>query len=107
MTSCLTLSIRATEVDILNETRSYYEQYGIDVKSVLESALRQSQSALQEPTEHVSNLIAASTDAPNEAAASALDANAQKMTNTSALAAEGERKASEAARRPAKAGSKH
>ncbi|CAB3799607.1 TIGR01841 family phasin [Pararobbsia alpina] len=106
--------IRATEIDILNETRSYYEQYGIDMKSVLESALRQSQSALQEPVERVSSLIAASTDAASETtdaasetAESALEASgatSQRTTNASASTAEGA--ASEAAPRSVKAGPK-
>jgi phasin family protein len=100
--------IRATETDILSETRSHYEQYGISMKRVLESAVGQGQSAVQE-SEHLLKITAASTDVVKETAGAVLDAGAeiaQNTIDTSADAADSAKEASEAALRPAKAGSK-
>ncbi|MGA7813436.1 TIGR01841 family phasin [Caballeronia sp.] len=101
--------IRATETDILSETRSHYEQYGINIKGVPESAVGQGQSALQESSEHLLSITAASTDAVKDAAVVVLDAGAeiaQNAIDTSAHAADSVKEVSEAALRPAKAGSK-
>jgi len=101
--------IRATETDILSETRSHYEQYGINMKGVLESAAGQGQSALQESSEHLLNITAGSTDAVKDAAGVVLDAGAeiaQNTIDTSADAADSVKEVSEAVLRPAKAGSK-
>ena len=101
--------VRATETDILSETRSHYEQYGIGMKRVLESAVGPGQPALQESSEHLLNTTAAATDAVKETAAVALDASAeiaQSTIDTSAGTADRAKETSEAALRPAKAGSK-
>jgi len=79
------------------------------MKGVLDSAVRQDQSAAQGPIALLSDITTASTGAANETAGIVLDASgetAQKTLDTSAGAADGAQEASEAALRPAKAGSK-
>jgi phasin family protein len=101
--------IRATETDILSETRSHYEKYGIGMKGVLESAVGQGQPALQESSKHLLNMAAASTDVVKEPAGVVLNAGAeiaQNTIDTSADAADSANEASEAAMRPVKASSK-
>ena len=101
--------VRATEADILNEARSQYEQYGFGMKGVLDSAVRQDQSAAQGPIALLSDITTASTDAANVTGGIVLDASeetAQKTLDRSAGAADGAQEASEAALRPAKANSK-
>ncbi|WP_159462940.1 TIGR01841 family phasin [Caballeronia telluris] len=83
--------VRATEADILNETRGQYEKYGIGVKGVFESMS-------QGPVALLSNIGSTSTDVVDESAEVVLDASAEVT--------DGVQEASDAALRPAKAGSK-
>lgn len=102
--------IRETETDILNETRSHYEQYGISMKGVLESAVGQGQSALEGPIARLSNMTAASTDAVKETTGVILGASgavAQNTLDASAAAIDDAREVSESVLRPVKVASKH
>ncbi len=101
--------IRATETDILSETRSHYEKYGISIKGTFDSAVKQGQSALLESSEQLSNISAASAEAVKETAVVVRDAGAEIAQNTidaNADAADGIKETSEAALRPVKAVSK-
>lgn len=101
--------VRSAETDILNETRTQFEQYGFGMKGVFESAAQQAQSASQEAVALLSNTATAATDVANETAGVVLDASgniAQTSSDARAEAAADAQDASEAALRPVKAGSK-
>jgi phasin family protein len=109
--------IRSTEADILEETRTQFEQYGVGMKGVLDSAAQQGESAAQGTTELLSNIASASTQAVDETAEAVLDASGQIAQTSIDSTAEGvdaareatetaAREATETASRTSKAGSK-
>jgi phasin family protein len=76
--------VRATEADILNETRGQFEQYGFRVKGVFEAAPKG-------PFALLSNFATASKDAASETGAAVVNASetvAQTAVDATADAAE-------------------
>jgi phasin family protein len=94
--------VRATQADILNETRKQCEQYGFNVKGVFESVP-------QGPIALLLNIPSASVEVVNESAKVVLDAadgGDQTSIDAGAEAADSAQGASEGAPRSAKANSK-
>ncbi|KDR38092.1 TIGR01841 family phasin [Caballeronia glathei] len=101
--------VRATEADILNEARSQYEKYGINVKGAFESALQEGQSASQKASALVADVTDRSALAAREIASDVADANTDVMRSTveaSYNAAEDLEDATERVTRSSKSGAK-
>lgn len=101
--------IRATESDILDETRAQFEQYGPGMKGVIDSAAQNSESMSKQATGLLSDAATASMDAASETAGAVVDASEQiahASIDAGGEAAEGMQEATDSALRRAKATSK-
>jgi phasin family protein len=101
--------VRATEADILNEARSQYEKYGINVKGALESALQQGLSASQGAVASLSDATDRSAHAANEVVSNVAHASAdivQPTVEASSNAAENIDDANEKSTHSSKTGAK-